>query len=166
MVAFSPLFLLSLWGMPVNLPEDPGSKVALTVGFGLFCMVLMGVALLFIKTLRDVLNGIQEENQEISPEMVWLLFFPLFNLIWIFPVVLRMSRSLQAEYESRGWSIPHQPLLKLGVAMGVLILAVVVPKVGWLLAIAGIICGLIYWRKMIGYKNELKVGSEAKGKKS
>ena len=71
----------------------------------LLYLILLGgvitVAVLYMLTLSRALKKCKPENQLMPPANIWLLFIPLFNLVWIFFVVIKVSESIKLEFESR-----------------------------------------------------------------
>ena|SRR5690242_14728159 len=66
--------------------------------FGLITLGLFLIpAIFFLLTLQNTLRAISPENRRMPPSNVWLLFIPLFNLVWQFIVVDRISQSIGAE---------------------------------------------------------------------
>lgn len=78
--------------------------------------------------------------------MVWLMFIPLFNLVWQFIVVLNMAKSLAAEFQKRGIAEDPKPgqTLSLVMCIGNLICGPV-----------GLVCWIIYWVKIAGYSSKI-----------
>ena len=119
----------------------------------LIVAILLGIFvipyILYIQTLQKTLQQIKLENRTISEGSLWLLLIPLFNLIWHFFVVNKMSISLANETKSRNINFGEiQPGQSIGIAMCILNL---IPY----LNIIGFILWIIYWVKISNYKNIL-----------
>lgn len=56
---------------------------------------------LFLRAQHGALAMVRPENQLLAPGLVWLQLIPIFNYVWIFIVVRRISDSLAKEYA--GW---------------------------------------------------------------
>ncbi|RMD79934.1 MAG: hypothetical protein D6820_07465, partial [Lentisphaerae bacterium] len=65
-----------------------------------FAMMLVFIAICFI-TMK-IYSRIPEEYRELNPVLVWLLFVPCFNLIWIFFVFPRLATSLKNYFDDIG----------------------------------------------------------------
>ena len=66
----------------------------------LILMVLaIGVVpyIFFLLTLQNTLNAISYENRKMPPANVWLMFIPVFNIIWQFIMVSRIAESIGDE---------------------------------------------------------------------
>jgi len=51
------------------------------------------VAVFYCLTMQKALERCAPSNRAMVPGMVWLLFIPLFNIVWQFFVVLNVSKS-------------------------------------------------------------------------
>ena len=119
--------------------------------------------ILYIITLQNTLYQTSNENRKILPGQVWFILIPFFGFIWQFLVVSRIADSLKEEFASR--SIPvneRQPGIVIGNAYCVLICAGLIPVLGILFFLIGIICWIIYWVRIIDYKNLLIRNSRSK----
>lgn len=129
----------------------------------LFGFIVLAVALLvaifYLLTLQNTLKAISPQNRKMEPGMVWLLLIPLFNMVWQFIVVNRLSASIESEYTSRGLPCKSRPTYNIGLAFAVLNCVNVVSY--WstplrnLVGLA-IICWIIYWVQVNDYKKELQ----------
>jgi hypothetical protein len=94
-----------------------------------------------------------------SPGQVFLMFIPLFNIIWHFFIVNHMSNSLHNEFTRRNIAgVEPTPGKTLGLAMCILQVCSIIPIVGIFTGIAGFICWIMYWVKINGYANQLQPG--------
>lgn len=101
----------------------------------------------FLVSLQRAFRLCTAANRTLEPGRVWLCLIPLFNLVWIFVVVSRLSESLRREFESR-----HAPQQDYGRSIGLAycILAVFssIPFIGLLTSPALIVCWIIYWLRI------------------
>lgn len=118
-------------------------------------LIFLVIEILYLVTLFGTLQAVAPQNRRMEPGLVFLLIIPLFNWIWNFFVVIKIRDSLQAEYAARnlqgdgfGYGV--------GMAMSILVICSIIPLLGILAALAGLICWIIYWVKMAGYKRTLK----------
>ena len=119
----------------------------------LIVAIILGIFIIpyvfYIQTLQKTLQEIKPENKTISEGSLWLLLIPIFNLIWHFIVVNKMSTSLANETKSRNINFGEiQPGQSTGIAMCILNL---IPY----LNVIGFILWIIYWVKISNYKNML-----------
>src|SRR5687768_4823839 len=65
--------------------------------------ILVGILLiiipfiLFLLTLQKTLSIISPENRKMPPSNVWLMFIPIFNIVWQFIMVGRIADSIREE---------------------------------------------------------------------
>ncbi|MFN0030788.1 MAG: hypothetical protein ACKVOR_01365 [Flavobacteriales bacterium] len=125
-------------------------------------IVLVVVALFLIPfifyliTLQNTLKAVRIENRTMPPGQVWLLLIPLFSLVWNFFVVNRVADSLANEYASRGLTPEEiRPGYNVGLAMAILQVCGLIPVLGGFAGLGALICWIIYWVKVAGYKNGL-----------
>jgi len=89
---------------------------ALTIG--LIVLAIMLVPFIFyLLTLQKALNRCSPECRAMNPGMVWLMFVPLFNIVWQFFIVLNIAKSLAAEFQKRGIAEDPNPGQTLGMVM-------------------------------------------------
>ena len=147
---------------------DWGWGWAMAVGV----IVVLGVALLpwffFLLNLQTTLGRVSERNRAMPPAHVWLNFIPIFNLGWFLYTVTKVTDSLRAEYQSRGWAPEGDFGYAVGLAAGVLAIASFfmgwVPVLGWLVAIALLVCWILYWLKVSDVKSRLAGAVEPFGR--
>lgn len=131
----------------------PSSVIGIIIGV---YAVIIVVFVLYLRTLNKTLKAIQPANRTIEPGNVWLMFIPLFNFIYQFILVKRISDSIQAEYNSRDMvSGEDRPGYTLGLIMSILTFTTWIPVVGGILSIGQLVVFIMYWVKIAGYKNEL-----------
>ena len=99
---------------------------------------------------------VKKKNRIIEPGQVWLNLIPLFNIVWQFIMINRIADSLKAEFTERNISIKEdRPGAQIGVAYCILNLCGVIPVLGGLASLAGLVCWIVYWVKISNYKNQL-----------
>jgi hypothetical protein len=90
-----------------------------------------------------------------QPGQVWLLFIPLFNIVWNFIVVDAIASSFQRQYEKLGVIKESKPTYKIGIAMAVLQTVSLVPMINAITLIPSLACWIIYWVRVTNIRNEL-----------
>lgn len=131
------------------------------IGF-IFIVLLLALipAIFFLLTLQKTLKAIAYESRLMQPGQVWLLLIPLFNLVWIFITVIRISDSIKNECERLNIAVNEtRPTYGIGLAMSILYIAGsglyqsrIIQMAGTLLSLAGVICWIIYWVKVNDYR--------------
>jgi hypothetical protein len=129
-------------------------------GYGLFMILIVAVIFLvpfifFILTLQKALERCAPQIRTITPGAVWLLLIPLFNLVWMFIVVVRISETLGNEFRRRKLEREPSPGQAVGLASCALFLGGFIPFIGILARLAALVCWIIYWVKIAGYSAEL-----------
>jgi hypothetical protein len=127
-----------------------------------FLAIGVVVGVFYCLTLQKALTRCSPENRAMAPGMVWLLFIPLFNLVWQFIVVINVAKSLGAEFKKRNIAVEADPGKMLGIIAGVLGIIPSVgglfglnPQIGGLFGLGALVCFIIYWVKIAGFSNKL-----------
>jgi hypothetical protein len=67
----------------------------------LLILLIFVPGILYLRTLSNVLKKCSTQNRKLPPSQVWLLLVPLFNLVWQFFVMPKVSDTLRTEYRER-----------------------------------------------------------------
>ncbi|MBI5538781.1 MAG: hypothetical protein HY951_01880 [Bacteroidia bacterium] len=132
------------------------SEIILIVALLIFCGLAILLAILYITTLQNTLKAVSEENQKMKPNAVWMMFIPGFGMVWQFIVVKAISDSLKAEYIKR--NLPEDEsnfAYSTGKTSCILNCCAMVPYLGIIAALIGLVFWIIYWSKIVNYKNSL-----------
>ena len=117
----------------------------------------LGIMIMYLLTLQNTLKEVSVENQKMPPGQVWLTLIPLFGIVWIFIVVNRIADSLAAEFTKRNITDQDaRPGYSIGITYCILNCCGIIPFVGALASLGGLVCWIIYWVKMSGYKKLLQ----------
>lgn len=121
----------------------------------------------FLIAQQNTLKAIKPQNRRMQPGEVWLQLIPLFNLVWQFIVVARVSDSIRNEINDRtvnsflGIADPvfandltRRPTYDMGLTFCILSLCGCIPLLGGIASMAGIVCWIIYWTQVVAYKNK------------
>lgn len=121
------------------------------IGFSLFFLILFLIpAIFFLLTLQNTLKAISVENRRMPPGNVWLLFIPLFNIIWQFIVVDKIAQSIAAECARLNIPVTDsKPTYGIGLAWNICNFLTIIPIIGGL---ASLVTFIIYWVKVSEYK--------------
>lgn len=136
------------------------------LGVGLIFLLLAGVivALVFyLLTLQKTLNAIDPSRRQVAPGNVWLLFIPLFNLIYPFILYPKICDSIKAEYEARGLNEEGSFGKGLGITLPILGLVGIVPGIGAIAGLGRLVIWIVFWVKMAGYKKILESNTGNEG---
>ncbi|WP_294669951.1 hypothetical protein [uncultured Fluviicola sp.] len=124
-------------------------------------IVLAGVivvAVFFFKNLQDLLKECDPANQQLPPANVWLMFIPLFNIVYRFIMYPKVSETLKREFESRGAPQQGDYLKGLGLALSIAnAVNILLPQsIRGLIGLGCIAVMIVYWTKAAEMKNKLR----------
>ena len=133
-----------------------------------FLLAFLVPFIFYLLTLQKALAAIAPESRTMAPAQVWLLFVPLFNIVWQFIVVSRMSDSIKNECTRLNIPVAEErPTYALGLVMTLFYLGSLVlnrsnisPLFGGICIIASFVCWIVYWLKIVGYKNLIIVNRD------
>jgi hypothetical protein len=103
-----------------------------------------------------------------EPSMVWLIFIPVFNFIWQFIIVSKLSESIAEQYRNTGNDTPEfRPTYGVGMiasttwalsfAISILNSNLTILKIiQGILSMAAFISWIVYWIKVANYKKRLQ----------
>lgn len=111
----------------------------------------------YLLTLQNTLKELSIENQKMPPGNVWLMLIPVFGLVWGFIVVNRIADFLKAEFAKRNIQVAEdRPGYSIGITYCILYACSIIPVLGALAVIGGLICWIIYWVRIADYKTKLQ----------
>lgn len=129
------------------------------LGFQEILLILVACIIIpfvfYLITLQRALEAVSRENRKMEPGLVWLLFIPLFNFVWIFFVVDAIGISFKREYERYGVFMDRKPTYDLGLAMSILKCCTIIPLLGTFAGLGNLVCWIVYWIKVNEHKNEI-----------
>jgi hypothetical protein len=121
----------------------------------LLILIVIGVLFLvpyifFLLTLQNTLNAISYENRKMPPANVWLMFIPLFNIVWQFIMVNNIADSIKAECARLYIPVKEsRPTSGIGLAWNISSVCFFVPFA----PLGSLVLWIIYWVKINEYKN-------------
>jgi hypothetical protein len=122
--------------------------IGLALGYGLLYLNLL--------TYHRALLEVKPSNRMTEPGNVWLMFIPLFSLVYAFILYPRICDSIRNEYKARGMRADGDFGRNIGIAMPILSLCGWIPVLGGLAGLTNIVLWIIFWSKISGYRNILK----------
>jgi hypothetical protein len=142
--------------MEMQQAQAAGVGILMVVVLIAFVIMLIP-AIFYCLTLQKALNRVSPENRAMAPGMVWLLFIPLFNLVWHFIVVLNVAKSLGAEFKKRNMSVAADPGKGIGLTYCILMCCSIIPipVVNGLVGLGALVCWIIYWVQIAGFSGKL-----------
>ncbi len=142
----------------------PTEMILIVFAF-IFLSGIIVVFVFYLKNLQELLNECDPSNRQMPSANVWLMFIPLFSVVYRFIMYPKISESLRREYESRG-AVQHSDYLKgLGLAMSIIGILSVIPfqpirSVG---GVAALVLMIIYWVRSAKMKNQLRAMPKVSG---
>jgi hypothetical protein len=133
----------------------------------IFLFAFIIPALLFIYTQYTTLKLIDPSYQSLSPGLLWLQLIPVFVFIWQFFVVSRLASSIKRQLNSetlfsfengniKSQTVEKNPTYGIGITYCILFCCSFIPLLGVLAALAAMVCWIIYWVQLAGYKGKIK----------
>lgn len=135
-----------------SMPDVAASGMLIFVALGIFALLLIPT-IFFLLTLQKALTRCSPANRAMSPGLVWLYLIPLFNLVWMFFLVINLAKSLGNEFAQRGINEGPNPGQSIGMAWAICSICSIIPFVGSLAAIASLVCWILYWVKISNYSS-------------
>ncbi len=138
-------------------------------GFGIFGFVLVFFLLLLVPFILYLLN-LQRCFEAVRPEfrppmppaLVWLALVPGLGLFVLIAAAVLLSTAVKKEGEARRTGVFGDGGLALGLAAAILGLLSMIPLIGLLLALGSLVCWIMHWIKVAGFR-KLLVGAPAGG---
>ena len=138
-----------------NTAAEGAKMIGVLVGGLVFLGIMLVPAIFYLLTLQKALTRCSPESRAMQPGMVWLMFIPLFNMVWHFLVVINVAKSLDAEFQKRGMQEEANPGKTIGLVMCILVCCGIIPILGILCSLGGLVCWIIYWIKIAGFSAKL-----------
>lgn len=135
-------------------------ELLMTLGIFVFIGIAIGVLIyvFYLKNLQDLLKECDRSNLQMPAVNVWLMFIPLFSIVYAFIMYPKISESVKREFESRNASQPGDYLKTLGLTMAILGAVGVIPvdALKGIVGLASLVLFIIYWVKAAEMKNKLR----------
>lgn len=130
----------------------------------LFLLVFVVIYVFYLITLQNAMKQVSPELQRMRPGQVWRVFIPFYGLVWQFLMIGHIADSLGAEFRKRNLPVDNaRPGYQVGMTMCILNVISAIPindpafaLIKGLLGIGGLVCFILYWVKIAGYKRDLQ----------
>jgi hypothetical protein len=127
----------------------------------LLCLGVLVSYILYLVTLHTTLDRVSPANRKMSPGQVWMVFIPIFGIVWHFIMVGYIADSLAAEFRSRNIQVAEaRPGYGIGLAYCICLACCIIPFLNILAILGFIICMIVYWAKIAEYKKMLAVPAQ------
>lgn len=126
----------------------------------LVLIAIVGVFVMYLLSIRNLLEVIAPHNRTVASNDVWLMLIPIFNLVYQFILVGHVADSIEAELRDRNQDgeQPARPTYDLGIWQCGLRIAGIIPVLGPVCSLASLIVWIIYWAKLSEWKNRFMTG--------
>ena len=136
-----------------------GEAILFAVIFAI--IIISGAVVVFVfylKNLQDMLRECDPVNRQVPPGNVWLMFIPLFNIVYGFILYPKISETLRREFEYRNAPQSGDYLKALGMVMPILNVVGLVPvqAIKGVVGLGSLVMLIIYWVKAAEMKNKLR----------
>jgi hypothetical protein len=121
----------------------------------IFVLLFLIPYIFYLSTLSSTIKLCAEHNQALTPNSVWRVFIPIYGNIWHFIMVGKIADTIHNELRERNQEVLERPGYSIGITSLVLQLLGVIPKIGGIFSLAGLVCWIIYWVKINEYKQRL-----------
>ena len=146
----------------MTIASSDGMATGLIIGAIVFGLVVLGLMIwLVYGTLYKVLAAVPPQFRQMSPGHVFLCLIPLFGIVWLFFVVSRTSNSLLATFQAQGRMDVGDCGRSIGLAWAILVCCGIIPFLGGLASLAGLVCMIIYLVKVNGLRHQIAPGYPA-----
>jgi len=131
-------------------------KDALVVVVALVIVALVLIPTIFyLLTLHKALTRVDDGRRQMSAGLVWLNLIPVFGLGWHFYTIIKVADSLAAELGARGIAFQGRPGFALGLTTSILWVVSIIPYLGIVAGLAGLVCWIIYWVQIAGFSRQI-----------
>ena len=131
-------------------------EAAIIVMIVIFSIIGLGIGLFVLWLYYSAFATIPPEYRMMNPGQVFLVLIPLFGAIWIFYVVIRLSRSFQYYFSSIGRYDVGDCGYRTGLTSLILQWVGMVPFIGPLFSIGSLVMMIIYLVKISQLKSMVR----------
>ena len=124
------------------------------IGLGIALVGLL-IFIGIILFLQSCYSRIPQEHRKMEPGMVWLLLIPIFQIVWMFFVYIRLAKSFQSAYAAMGRNDQGDCGEKLALMYCIAAVLACIPFVNCLALPAALILLIVVLVKFAGLKNGL-----------
>jgi hypothetical protein len=99
----------------------------------------------YILSLQRALESIDQTLRPVSPGLAWLLLIPLFNFIWIFFLVVWISKGYEKMWELQRLKAQSSAGFGVGIAYSVCWVLCLIPGLNLLVLIPSLVLWILHW---------------------
>jgi len=136
----------------MNHPDDLG----ILLGGSIFLAIFI-VNIFYCWSLFDAMRRLPKEKQLLPAWLCWLILIPIAGIVfnWIMEPFI-IPKSFAANFPETDAVVQgkSRSLFGLGLAHVILMTVSIIPVIGFITGIASFIIWIIYWVKVVNFKNE------------
>lgn len=123
----------------------------------LLCIGMLIFYIFYLLTLSRTLELCHPQTRTMNPGEVWMVFIPLFGIVWHFIMIGRIADSLAVEFRNRNLPVEEQrPGYNTGLTALILMCCGMIPFIGILIVIVSFVFLIMYYNRIKSYKNRLE----------
>jgi len=121
-----------------------------------FVLLMLIPFIFYLVSLQRCFNAVRPEFRPSVPVgLIWLSLVPAIGFFVLLTAIVLLSTSLKKEDEARGSTVFGDGGLALGLAAVILAFISWIPFIGVLFALASLVCWIMHWVKIAGYRSIL-----------
>lgn len=115
------------------------------------------ILIIWLVIMNRAIDQVSHDLRRIEPNAVWLCLIPGFNLVWQFVVTNAVSEGIAKEMFARNmYPDEEKPAFGYGLSACILICCCIIPYVGVLVAVLGLVLMVVHAVKISEYNSVLK----------
>jgi hypothetical protein len=122
-------------------------------------MLLPGV--LYLLSLQRAMEAVDAELRPMPPGLVWLLLFPLVNIVWMFFVVTNLKTGYTKMGAAGRLTAASDAGYGVGLALAICMAISILPLIGGLALLPVLVLWIIHWVMVSKARGLVKPGGQA-----
>lgn len=139
-----------------EIPPEVWAIYAVAIGIGIVVSIAITIVLCIL--FKKNYESIPAQFRLMEPNQVWLMLIPLFNMVWIYFVVLRLSDSYRAYFENKGDFSNGDCARSIGLWYAICTSCSMVPCLNYLAGPAALVLLIIYMVKVFALRTKILGG--------
>jgi Domain of unknown function (DUF4328) len=138
--------------------NDEAAIAAFLIGLGITLAISLAIYLLVAWLIYRVNEALPAEHRKTESWQAFLLLIPLFNLVWNFIFLARVSAGLQSYFQSRNDTAAGDCGAAIGLWFSICAIGSWIPIASCVAAPAAIVLLIIYLVKISGLRTRVLAG--------
>jgi len=144
--------------LPTELSPEEATAIFMVYGIAFVATLVVALAISAVVAFlfKKNYDVIPPEHRKLNPtSKVWFLLIPLFNLYWLFVVVLGLSDSYKSYFDANGITDVGDCFRQLGLWLCITTCCTIIPCVNYLTTPASLVLLIIYLVKVFELKKRV-----------